>query len=223
MPREFDIRDHTIDRATDDRVQQLNTIASEVSQQLPGSEAVAVASVDARSGNPATVTTVNAQPVGDDLVSAALQHLRSIQPVLGIAATPEVNFRADPHVAETTGARRQYTRSRYSAGSTSSRPPRPSASHPTGSLMPLSARPLPLRPRRILRRLFRPLKPWQFPANTSLAQMSDHPPEISSANRWCRPPLTSGSSHPRCRPPQRTTMPNATRSCVRRRSGTPST
>jgi Fungalysin metallopeptidase (M36)/FG-GAP-like repeat len=102
MAREFDSRDHGVNRATDERLIELQQNAGEISQQLTGEHRVLVESIDSRTGNASTVSSIGAPPVGDDLVAAAVQHLQSIQPVLGLTTAVPVEFRPDPSVAETS-------------------------------------------------------------------------------------------------------------------------
>lgn len=102
MARELDVRDHSVNRATDERLLELQQVAQDTSQKLHGDQQLTVESVDSRTGNAATVNSIGAPPVGDDLISAAVQHLQTIQPLLGLTTGVPVDFRPDPSVAETS-------------------------------------------------------------------------------------------------------------------------
>ncbi|MDQ1744729.1 MAG: extracellular elastinolytic metalloproteinase [Pseudonocardiales bacterium] len=104
MAREFDIRNEA-DTAAASRPSfaAVQREAVRVSDELPGAHRVAVTSADEVTGIPNTVVSVGAPSASEDLIAAALAHVQSIRPVLGLTAVaPAVEFRPDPAVLETS-------------------------------------------------------------------------------------------------------------------------
>jgi extracellular elastinolytic metalloproteinase len=103
MAREFDIREEARAQPAEPGVERLGRAADLVSQELPGSHEVAVQTTDPVTGRANTVVSRGAEPGQEDLVAAAIEHVRAISPVLGLtakAAPPE--FRSPDGVVETS-------------------------------------------------------------------------------------------------------------------------
>ena len=113
MSREIDRRDFSENRVSPGRGEELESLAAEVSDRLPGDHRVAVAMMDATTGNPATVTSEAAPAHDGDYVSRALDHVRAISPVLGLTGqAPE--FVADSTVQQaSSGAKAVHLQQRY--------------------------------------------------------------------------------------------------------------
>lgn len=115
MSREIDRRDFSINQITPARENELRTRASEVSDQvLPGEHRIAVASFDATTGNPSVIVSESAPAEEGNYIQRALDHMQSISPVMGFAATQPAEFMADPQVPVTSsGARSVYLQQQY--------------------------------------------------------------------------------------------------------------
>lgn len=77
-------------------------MAADVSDRLPGEHRVAVAAVDATTGNPALVVSESAPAERENYVRRALEHVQGIGEVLSLEATEPAEYVADEHVAETS-------------------------------------------------------------------------------------------------------------------------
>ncbi len=77
-------------------------MAADVSDRLPGEHRVAVAGVDATTGNPALVVSESAPAERENYVRRALEHLQGIGEVLSLDATEPAEYVADEHIAETS-------------------------------------------------------------------------------------------------------------------------
>jgi extracellular elastinolytic metalloproteinase len=114
MAREVDVREFTDSRVTSERAAELESRASAVSGQLPGSHRVSISEFDATTGNPAAVVSEAAPAEGDDFVRRALEHVTAISPALGLSAAQAPEFVADPSVQETSsGAKTVHLQQRY--------------------------------------------------------------------------------------------------------------
>lgn len=102
MGRELDRRDHTINRATSVREAELGSLASDVSDQLPGTHRVRIRRLDATTGNPAEVTSEHSPVETGNYLQRALNHVHSISRVLGLTSTQPVEFNVDPHIQRTS-------------------------------------------------------------------------------------------------------------------------
>src|SRR5437667_937995 len=101
MSREIDVRDFTRSRVTPERATELQSLASEISERLPGTQHIRIDRFDATTGNPAVVVSEASPAESGNYVERALQHVQAISPALGLTAqAPE--FVADPTVQETS-------------------------------------------------------------------------------------------------------------------------
>ena len=102
MAREIDCRDHSRNRATGARESQFRSLASAVSDRLPGAHRITVERLDSATGNPALVVSVSAPARPGNYVQRALDHVQRIGRALGLTATQPVEFAADPTVQMTS-------------------------------------------------------------------------------------------------------------------------
>jgi extracellular elastinolytic metalloproteinase len=102
VSRELDRRDFTVNRVTPAREEAIAALAESVSEALPGSERVALAAVDATTGNAARIVTEDAPAGRGDYVQRGLQHLQQISPALGLTATQPPEYTPDPAVQTTS-------------------------------------------------------------------------------------------------------------------------
>jgi extracellular elastinolytic metalloproteinase len=102
VSRERDRRDFSVSKATPSRAKQLQAVAAEVSDRLPGQHRVAVGALDATTGNPAVVVSKAAPPERENYVRRALEHIHGIGEVLSLEATEPVEYIADERVGETS-------------------------------------------------------------------------------------------------------------------------
>ncbi len=92
MAREVDCRDHSVSKANDAREARLRSLASAVSDRLPGAHRVRVERLDATTGNPAVVTSQSAPAETGNYVQRALDHVRMISQALGLTAIQPVEW-----------------------------------------------------------------------------------------------------------------------------------
>jgi len=102
MAREVDCRDHSVSKAIGAREARLRSLASAVSDRLPGAHRVRVERLDATTGNPSVVTSQSAPAETGNYVHRALDHVRMISQALGLTATQPVEFVADPVAQKTS-------------------------------------------------------------------------------------------------------------------------
>ena len=102
MGREIDLRDWSVNRLTPARQEELTALAAEASGRLPGDHELRIAGFDRATGNPSTVASDLAEPERDNHIQRALNHVRSIGRVLGLAATQPTEFAADPNIQRTS-------------------------------------------------------------------------------------------------------------------------
>ena len=81
---------------------ELHSRASDASIRLPGGHQVRISSFDATTGNPRVITSDGALAERGNYVQRALDHIRSISGVLGLALTQSPEFTADPHIQRTS-------------------------------------------------------------------------------------------------------------------------
>ncbi|MCC7353175.1 MAG: M36 family metallopeptidase [Anaerolineae bacterium] len=103
MGREVDRRDFRVNRVTPNRESALKSLASEVSDRLPGTHRIRIKSLDAITGNPSAIASEAAPAVKGNYVQRALEHVQGISRALGLAASQPAEFVADPHAQETSG------------------------------------------------------------------------------------------------------------------------
>lgn len=102
MTRELDRRDFSVNKVTAAQEAELQARASEVSARLPGTQQVRIASFDATTGNPRMVTSEAAPAETGNYIQRALDHVRNISGVLGLAPTQPAEFVADSHLQQTS-------------------------------------------------------------------------------------------------------------------------
>lgn len=102
MSREFDSRKEAQAQPVEAGVERLQRSAGLVSEELPGSHQVEVEATDPVTGRASTIASRGAEPGEDDLVTAAIQHVQAISPVLGLSRVAAPEFRAADGVVETS-------------------------------------------------------------------------------------------------------------------------
>lgn len=115
MSREVDRRDFSVNRVSSAREQELRRLAADISLRgLPGGQRVRVTGFDATTGNPSAVTSEAASAGEGNYIQRALDHMRTISPVLGFAQEQPVDFAPDPQVQRaSSGARAVYLQQLY--------------------------------------------------------------------------------------------------------------
>src|SRR5215218_10355636 len=101
MSREIDRRDFSADKS-EVRQSELESIASEVSQDLQGDHQISISNFDAATGNPAVVVSEDAPAEEGNYVQRALDHVQAISGALGLVATQPTEFAPDPNVQTTS-------------------------------------------------------------------------------------------------------------------------
>jgi hypothetical protein len=113
MGREVDVRRFETSRVSPERSEALRSVASEVSQALPGGGRVTIESFDPTTGNPATTKAEGGRPEPGDYVRRALEHVQAIGPALGLRGQA-AEFVADPTARQTSsGATAVHLQQRY--------------------------------------------------------------------------------------------------------------
>lgn len=102
MGRELDHRDYGVNKVTPERETELESLASSVSDRLPGTHRVRIGRYDATTGNPAVVTSESAAAETGNYIQRALDHVRMISGALGLTATQPAEFVADPNMQKTS-------------------------------------------------------------------------------------------------------------------------
>ncbi|HEX3033984.1 MAG TPA: M36 family metallopeptidase [Thermodesulfobacteriota bacterium] len=102
MGREIDRRDFSVNKITKAREAELKSLASEVSDRLPGTQRVKIRGFDPTTGNPSMITSESAPAEKGNYVQRALNHVRGISRALGFAPTQPPEYVADPNVQETS-------------------------------------------------------------------------------------------------------------------------
>ena len=102
MARELDQRDYSINNLTPERETELESLASSVSDRLPGMHRVRIGRFDATTGNPAVVTSESAAAETGNYIHRALDHVRLISGALGLTPTQPAEFVADPNIQKTS-------------------------------------------------------------------------------------------------------------------------
>ena len=102
MSREIDRRDFSQRRTILNRDAELRSLASAVSDRLPGAHRIRIARFDGVTGNPAAVASEAAPAEAGNYVQRALDHVRGISRALGLTATQPAEFVADPDYQTTS-------------------------------------------------------------------------------------------------------------------------
>lgn len=102
MSRELDRRNYGNNQVTPERKTELRSLASSVSDRLPGAHRIRIARHDATTGNPAVVTSEFAAAETGNFIQRALDHVQMISRALGLTATQPVEFVADPNIQKTS-------------------------------------------------------------------------------------------------------------------------
>lgn len=102
MAREVDRRNFSVNKVTRIRETELESIASEVSDHLPGAHRVRIEKFDPNTGNPSMIASESAPPEKGNYIQRALDHVQGIRRALGFAATQPAEYVADPNVLETS-------------------------------------------------------------------------------------------------------------------------
>jgi extracellular elastinolytic metalloproteinase len=113
VSREIDSRDFSVDK-TEDRQTELENIASEISDNLPGDHRISIESFDAATGNPAAIVSESAPAEEGNYVQRALEYVQNISGALGLEPTQPAEFVPDPNVQETSaGAKAVHVQQQY--------------------------------------------------------------------------------------------------------------
>lgn len=109
MLKELDTRAFDIAPEPAARLEALSLTAEAVSRSLPGDQAVAIARLNALTGTPQLVRTINAIPVSGSLIDQALALVQRTGPVLGFAAgegSGQAEFVPDARIQTTSSGSR---------------------------------------------------------------------------------------------------------------------
>ena len=102
MSREMDRRDFTMNRMSATRENQLRSLASDVSDSLPGEHRVRIMDFDSSTGNPREIHSEAAPAERGNYVQRAMNHVQSIGRAMGLEATQPAEFIADPNMQYTS-------------------------------------------------------------------------------------------------------------------------
>ena len=102
MSREIDRRDQSVNRVTPLREEELRERAAAASDRLPGAHRVRIAGLDATTGNPALIASESAPAEEGNYVQRAMDHVRGLSGVLGLAADQPKEYQADPDYQTTS-------------------------------------------------------------------------------------------------------------------------
>lgn len=102
MSREVDRRDFTINKVTPARQNALETLADNISENLPGRHRIRIAGYDAVTGNPSTVVSEAAPAEQGNYIQRAMEHMQGIRTVLGLESTEAPEYMPDPNIQKTT-------------------------------------------------------------------------------------------------------------------------
>jgi hypothetical protein len=98
MSRELDRRNFSINKVTPARKSELDSLALNVSDRLPGAHRVGLEEFNATTGSPSVVVSESAPVEKGNYLQRALDHMRNISQALGLTATQPVEFVVDPNV-----------------------------------------------------------------------------------------------------------------------------
>jgi extracellular elastinolytic metalloproteinase len=96
MSRELDRRSFTTTRLNTARETALQSIAAQISDNLPGLQRLRIERFDAVTGNPAEIWAEDTLPSQGNLVERALDYVHNLQDVLSPQAAQQVAYIADP-------------------------------------------------------------------------------------------------------------------------------
>jgi extracellular elastinolytic metalloproteinase len=102
MAREIDRRNFSVNKVTRIRETELESIASEVSDRLPGAHRLRIEKFDPSTGNPSMIASESAPSERGNYIQRALDHMQGIRRALGFAATQPAEYVADPNIQETS-------------------------------------------------------------------------------------------------------------------------
>jgi extracellular elastinolytic metalloproteinase len=102
MSREMDRRDFTTNKVTPTRQDALNTLAADVSEQLPGEHRIRIGGYDAVTGNPSMVVSEAAPAEQGNYIERAMEHMQGIGAVLGLESAEMPEYVPDPNIQKTT-------------------------------------------------------------------------------------------------------------------------
>lgn len=116
MTRDLDTRDFTRNRATPQRATELQTLATMISDRLPGGHRIAIERLDPATGNAAHIVSRASPPSTDrNFVQRALRHVRAIAPAIGLT-NQAIDFVAGAALERTaSGAHAVHLQQRYKA------------------------------------------------------------------------------------------------------------
>jgi extracellular elastinolytic metalloproteinase len=96
------------------RQTELENVATQISDVLPGEHRISIESFDAVTGNPAAIASESAPAEAGNYVQRALEHVQDIGAALGLVATQPIEFAPDPNVQVTSsGARAVHLKQTY--------------------------------------------------------------------------------------------------------------
>ena len=102
MAREIDRRNFSVNRVTRTRETELKSLASEVSDRLPGAHRVRIEKFDPNTGNPSMIASESAPSEKGNYIQRALDHVQNIRRALGFTATQPAEYVAAPNIQETS-------------------------------------------------------------------------------------------------------------------------
>jgi extracellular elastinolytic metalloproteinase len=102
MGREVDRRDHNVNRVTPLREMELRERAAAASDRLPGAHRVRIVGLDPNTGNPALIASESAPAEKGNYVQRAIDHVRGLSGVLGLAADQPKEYQGDPDYQTTS-------------------------------------------------------------------------------------------------------------------------
>jgi extracellular elastinolytic metalloproteinase len=102
MAREVDRRNFSVNKVTRIRETELESIASEVSDRLPGAHRLRIEKFDPNTGNPSMISSESAPSEKGNYIQRALDHVQNIRRALGFTATQPAEYQADPNIQETS-------------------------------------------------------------------------------------------------------------------------
>jgi len=102
MGREVNRRNFKVSKVTKAREVELKSLASEVSDRLPGAHRVKIKSLDATTGNPSLVASESAPAEKGNYIERTLNHVTRISRALGFTETQPTEFVAAPNIQETS-------------------------------------------------------------------------------------------------------------------------
>jgi extracellular elastinolytic metalloproteinase len=115
MRKEIDRRDFSKSRMTESRKKDLTEYAQRISDEKTGGQyKLRIEKFDDTTGNPAIITSESSSEEKNNYIQRALEHVRSISPVLGLTSSQSKEFVPDPIVSQTSsGAKIVHLNQRY--------------------------------------------------------------------------------------------------------------